>query len=125
MRGGLAMALGGLDVLPKAMLLQADCPRDVGKHHVQKQHTILLVNSVVHTGSTVVAFVRWIRRLEQTAKILVVVVQNEAIVKGKYYQKLKHVENITLVALRLSLNKYKREEATDTGNRLFNITQIS
>lgn len=125
MRGGEPMALGINDVFPLAMLVHAHGPNDVKLHHVQKQQTIVLVDSVVNSGKTVVEFVERIRVLDPTVRIVIVagVVQAQS-VESILKEAFKHHQGVTLVALRLSDNKFTGRRTTDTGNRLFNTTHL-
>lgn len=128
MRGGEAMAFGVSDVFPLAMFVHASHPEDIKVHHLRGQHTVILVDSVVNTGKTVVQFVRKIRNLHATIHIVVVagVVQAQANSKtgGTLGQSLTGHPNVSLVALRVSENKFTGTGTTDTGNRLFNTTHL-
>ncbi|RDW87961.1 hypothetical protein BP5796_03655 [Coleophoma crateriformis] len=118
MRGGEGMAFGINDAFPLAMFVHANTPQDVRLHHVQGQHTIVLVDSVVNSGKTVREFVNQIRKLHTTIRIVVVagVVQAESA--------LIRDANLIMVALRQSDNKFTGRGTTDTGNRLFNTTHL-
>lgn len=127
MRGGEPMAFGVNDVLPLAMFVHARQPGDLGPEHVKGQRTVVLVDSVVNSGTTVVEFVRRIRSFAATICIIVLVgvVQAGSLSSGGALRKiLEHDENVSLVALRLSENKFTGTGTTDTGNRLFNTTRL-
>ncbi|KAE9394025.1 PRTase-like protein [Gymnopus androsaceus JB14] len=126
MRGGEPMAFGVNDALPLAMFLHAKVPADVKLHHVEGQQSVILVDSVVNSGKTVVEFVQHIRTLQPTIRILVVagVIQADSLSKGSLTQLLRADVNVAFVALRLSENKYTGTGTTDTGNRLFNTTHL-
>lgn len=87
---------------------------------------MILVDSVVNNGKTVVEFVQHIRTLHLTVRILVIagVVQADSLTKGALTQILSVDFNVGLIALRLSDNKYTGKGTTDTGNRLFNTTHL-
>lgn len=125
MRGGEAMALGVNDALPLAMFVHASRPDDIMLHHLQGQSTVLLVDSVVSSGKTVVQFVQRIRNLHFTIRIVVIagVVQAQSISGGSLAQLARHA-GLSLIALRLSDNKFTGTGTTDTGNRLFNTTHL-
>ena len=125
MRGGEAMALGVNDALPLAMFVHASRPDDIMLHHLQGQSTVLLVDSVVNSGKTVVQFVQHIRKLHFTIRIVVIagVVQAQSIYGGSLAQLARHA-GLSLIALRLSDNKFTGTGTTDTGNRLFNTTHL-
>ncbi|GAB1313714.1 hypothetical protein MFIFM68171_03924 [Madurella fahalii] len=128
MRGGEPMAFGVNDALPLAMFVHARQPDDLESHHLQRQRTVVLVDSVVNNGRTVVEFVRRIRTLNPSICILVLagVVQGGSISPtGILGRVLEHDRNLTLIALRLSENKFTGRGTTDTGNRLFNTTQLA
>ena len=126
MRGGEPMAFGVNDAFPLAMFVHASGPDDLELHHLQGQLTVVLVDSVVNTGKTVVDFVEHVRKLHATIRIVVVagVVQDQCISKGSLNQTLAHQANLHLIALRLSKTKFTGSGSTDTGNRLFNTTHL-
>ncbi|KAK7461317.1 hypothetical protein VKT23_008496 [Stygiomarasmius scandens] len=127
MRGGEPLALGISEAMPLAMFMHAKDSDDVQKQHIEGRRTIILVDSVVNTGSTLVAFIRRIRELNETARIVVVagVVQAKALSRTKLAQFLTADRNVDqVVALRKSDNKFTGRGTTDTGNRLFNTTQL-
>ncbi|THV05862.1 hypothetical protein K435DRAFT_826190 [Dendrothele bispora CBS 962.96] len=127
MRGGEPLALGISEAMPLAMFIHAKDSGDVQKHHLEGQRTIILVDSVVNTGSTLVTFMRRIRELNETARIMVVagVVQAKALSRTKLAQFLTMDRNVDqVVALRKSDNKFTGRGGTDTGNRLFNTTRL-
>ncbi|KAH0544338.1 hypothetical protein FGG08_001479 [Glutinoglossum americanum] len=126
MRGGEAMALGVNEAIPLAMFVHASRPGDIMLHHLQGQHTVVLVDSVVNSGKTVVQFVQHIRNLHATIRIVVIagVVQAQSVSGGILAQALACHAGLGLVALRLSDNKFTGRGTTDTGNRLFNTTHL-
>lgn len=126
MRGGEAMAFGVNEAFPLAMFVHASRPGDIMLHHLQGQLTVVLVDSVVNSGKTVVQFVQHIRNLHTTIRIVVVagVVQAQCVSGGGLAQALGRHEKLSLVALRLSDNKFTGRGTTDTGNRLFNTTHL-
>jgi len=127
MRGGEAMALGVNEAFPLAMFVHASSPEDIMLHHVQGQRTIVLVDSVVNSGKTVVQFVQHVRNLHATIRIVVIVgvAQARSVSGGVLAQALARHGKVSLVALRLSDNKFTGRGTTDTGNRLFNTTHLS
>ncbi|KAH6664455.1 uracil phosphoribosyltransferase-domain-containing protein [Halenospora varia] len=126
MRGGEAMAFGVNEAFPCAMFVHAKRPEDIEPSHLLQQRTIVLVDSVVNSGKTVVNFVQHIRSLHATIRIVVVagVVQAQSVSEGSPTQALARHANFSLVALRLSDNKFTGRGTTDTGNRLFNTTHL-
>ena len=127
MRGGEPMAFGVSSAFPLAMFVHATEPSDIKTHHVRKRHNVLLVDSVVNSGKSVVEFIRHIRSLDATIRIIVVAgtVQAKSLSEGPFSQTLEQDTNLNLVALRLSENKFTGSGSTDTGNRLFNTTYIT
>jgi uracil phosphoribosyltransferase/phosphoserine phosphatase len=125
MRGGEPMAFGVNEVFPHAMFLHANSPGDVLHCHVKEKLTVILVDSVVNSGKTIVEFVRHIRNLHATIRIVVVagVVQAQCMSEG--LKPLDQDRQLSLVALRLSDNKFTGKGTTDTGNRLFNTTHLA
>ena len=124
MRGGEPMAFGVNDVLPEAMFIHAKGPKDILAQHINGRHTVILVDSVVNSGKTVVQFVRHIRAICSKVRIVVVagVVQAQSVTDADLAHTLAHDSNLRLISLRLSDNKFTGQGTTDTGNRLFNST---
>lgn len=124
MRGGEPMALGVSDAFPLAMFVHASRPGDITNINLRGQHNIILVDSVVNSGKTVVEFVRHVHQLNPTINIVVLagVIQAQFVSKRNLAQ-VRH-GNLSLVALRLSDNKFTGRGNTDTGNRLFNTTHL-
>ncbi|KAG9232539.1 uracil phosphoribosyltransferase-domain-containing protein [Amylocarpus encephaloides] len=126
MRGGEAMAFGVNEAFPSAMFVHATRPEDIEPFHLLQQHTVVLVDSVVNSGKTIVNFVQHIHGLHATIHIVVVagVVQAQSVSEGLAQAFAGH-SNFSLIALRLSDNKFTGRGTTDTGNRLFNTTDLS
>lgn len=127
MRGGEPMALSVNSVFQRAMFVHATQPSDIKPHHLDKQRNVLLVDSVVNSGKSVVEFIRHVRNLDTTVRIIVIagVVQAQSLSEGVFSQALERDMNLSLVALRLSNNQFTGKGTTDTGNRLFNTTHLS
>jgi uracil phosphoribosyltransferase/phosphoserine phosphatase/adenylate kinase len=125
MRGGEPMALGVSEALPAAMFLHAKNPEDIKLSHIQDCKTIVLVDSVINTGKTIVDFVTFIRKIHATVRIVVVAgtVQVKSI-SGLLSEALSSFADVSLVALRTSETKFVGSYTTDTGNRLFNTTHL-
>jgi orotate phosphoribosyltransferase len=97
------------------------------QHHVKGQWTVILVDSVVNSGKSVAEFLERIRELDRTVLVVVLagVIQAEALSTAAVLgQVLKTDKALSLVALRLSDNKFQGQGGTDTGNRLFNTTHL-
>ena len=126
MRGGEPMAYGVNDAFPLAMFVHAKDADDLKPHHLEGQLTVILVDSVVNTGKTVVEFVEHVRKLHATIRIVVVagVVQDQCLSEGGLRQQFAHHVKLHVVALRLSETSFKGSGTTDTGNRLFNTTHL-
>lgn len=166
MRGGEPMALGINDAFPLASLVHARVPQDLRYEHVRGKETMLLVDSVVNSGKTMVEFLEHVERLRPGMRIIIVagVVQEQAIsaatpasnedrdypcirfgedfeipwdptlfspvgqklrgVRNTLHYRLHRYPNVHLVALRSSGNRFTGQGGTDTGNRLFNTTNL-
>ena len=126
MRGGEPMASGVSDAFPLAWFLHAKKAGDITLDYLEAQATVILVDSVVNTGKTIVDAVRHIRKLHATIRIVVVagVVQKECVSKNSLKDALAGLMGIHLVTLRYSDTKFTGSKATDTGNRLFNTTHL-
>lgn len=113
MRGGEPMALGVSDAYPLACFLHANTSEDVTIEYLTGMQTILLVDSVVNSGKTIVEFVEHIRQKDASIRIVVVagVDQKEAVSPGGSLElSLPPNANISLVFLRLSENRYTGRE---------------
>ena len=126
MRGGEPMAFGLSEAFPLAMFIHAKDATDIKPHHLSEVSTVLLVDSVVNSGKSVVDFVHHIRGLKDVRIVIVAgVVQAQAISRnGSLIKSLKGYNDLSLVALRLSESKFTGSGGTDTGNRLFNTTHL-
>ncbi|KAI8202589.1 Uracil phosphoribosyltransferase [Colletotrichum sp. SAR 10_86] len=124
MRGGEPMALGVNEVFAKAMFLHAKQPEDIHENALAGKKTVILVDSVVNSGKSIEVFVRHLQAIYAKIHIVVVagVVQKDAVTK--VMKPLGKTADLSLVALRLSENKYVGQGGTDTGNRLFNTTHM-
>ncbi|KAK2592479.1 hypothetical protein QQS21_009824 [Conoideocrella luteorostrata] len=127
MRGGEPMALGLNDALPLAMLVHANSPSDIKKAHLENKKTIILVDSVINSGKTLIQFIKRVREMRKTVRVVVLagVVHTEAVSKGHTLTRLVEQEDIHIGTLRLSSNKFTGTRGTDTGHRLFNTTHMA
>ncbi|KAF7868697.1 hypothetical protein EAF04_005227 [Stromatinia cepivora] len=128
MRCGEAMALGINDVFPLAMFLHAKDPKDIMPKHLQGKITVVLVDSGINNGKTIIEFMQHTRNLNAIVRILVAagVVQAQSIAEGTgiVANTLFQQGNCSIVALRISDNKFRGKGVTDTGDCLFNTTQL-
>ncbi|KAL8670596.1 MAG: hypothetical protein Q9168_004870 [Polycauliona sp. 1 TL-2023] len=130
MRGGEPMAYGVNDAFPDAMFVHAKDPQDLKMDHVEGQLTLILVDSVINTGKSIIEFIQYIRlNLHATIHIVVVagVVQDKCVTGddgGSLVQQLASFARVHIVALRISKTSFVGSRQTDTGNRLFNTTHL-
>lgn len=126
MRGGEPMAFGVNDIIPGATFLHAKHPQDIEVRHLRRKSAIILVDSVVNTGGTMEGFVRHIRDQHPHVRIVIMagVVQAECVEERGILRRLGSDCDCTLIALRVSRNKYTGVGTTDTGSRLFNTTDM-
>ena len=126
MRGGEPMASGVSDAFPLAWFLHAKKAEDITLDYLKGQETVILVDSVVNTGKSIVDAVRHIRELDATIRIVVVagVVQKDCVSMNVLKDDLAGLMGVHLVTLRYSDTKFTGSKATDTGNRLFNTTHL-
>ena len=127
MRGGEPMAFGVGETFPLAMFLHAKKVTDVEAVHLEGESTVILVDSVVNTGKSVAEFILHIRKPQPAIRFVVVAsVVQKGVVQGrsKFRLALEGVRQFTLVALRLSENRFTGKGTTDTGNRLFDTTYL-
>ena len=93
------MAFSVNHAFPLVMFLHVKDADDIKTHHLQGQSTVVLVDSVVNTGNTIVDFVQHVRKLHFTVRIVVVarVVQAQCVSEGGLNQALaRHGNSILL-----------------------------
>lgn len=122
MRGGESIAFGINDAFPDAQFLYAKEPKDITREHIEGNATVILADSVIKNGATIVKFVQFIRAMHGTIRIVVAadVVHEQAVSGGSPIRTLARSSKLSIVALRLSNIKHSGSGSTDTGNRLFN-----
>lgn len=100
MRGGEPMAQGVSEAFPAAMFVHANTPDDLTEQHIRGQSTILLVDSVVNSGKTIIGFVEHIRAIDKTVRIVVVA----GVIQARFFKRLPtDIEvdrNVGFVAMR-------------------------
>ncbi|KAL8773656.1 MAG: hypothetical protein Q9209_001422 [Squamulea sp. 1 TL-2023] len=129
MRGGEPMASGVYDAFPLAMFVHAVDPENIKFHHLEGQITLLLVDSIINTGKSILDVVQHVRSIHATIQIIIVaaVVQSRCVMGdngGTLIHKLASFANVHIVALRVSETSFVGSRETDTGNRLFNTTHL-
>ena len=126
MRGGEPMAFGVNDAFPRAMFVHADHHDDITTELLKDRLTIILVDSVMNSGKTILQFVKHVRKLHVTIQIVIIVgvVQSQSVCGRSPIRMFAHDAKLTVVALRFSENKFTGKGTTDTGNRLFNTVHL-
>ena len=137
MRGGEPMAFGVSKALSGAAFAHAKVFSDIDPKNFEGKRTIILVDSVINTGKSIVEFMVPLREACPRVRVVVVagVVQEGAVVvkegeegeKGDgngFAEMLRDDKELWVVALRKSGNKYKGKGGTDTGHRLFGTTKL-
>jgi len=126
MRGGEPMAFGVNDAFPRAMFVHADHHDNITSELLKDRHSIILVDSVINSGKSILQFVKHIRNLHATIHIVIVagVVQSQSVCGRSPIRMFAHDAKLTIVALRFSENKFTGKGTTDTGNRLFNTVHL-
>lgn len=127
MRRGEPMAFGVNDAFPLAMFYHAKIPSDLQDDHLKNMVTIILVDSVVNSGKSILQFVQHIRTLHSTIRIVVVagVIHSQTVSATRIARALGRFNGLSFVALRLSDNQFTGRGTTDTGNRLFNTLHMA
>ncbi|EXU96518.1 phosphoribosyl transferase domain protein [Metarhizium robertsii] len=127
MRGGEPMALGISNTLLSAVFIYAKIPDDITKYHLNGQKTVILVDSVINSGRTIIQFIKHIRKEHKDIHIVVVagVVQEGTIVRGHAFAGAMQDHDVCVGALRVSSNKFVGFKGTDTGHRLFSTTHMA
>jgi uracil phosphoribosyltransferase/phosphoserine phosphatase/adenylate kinase len=127
MRGGDPMASGVSKAFPRAMYIHIKEPEEFRHHHLDGRAQVLLVDSVINTGKTVIECVKAISLLNQNIRVVIVagVIQAQCLHRSsRFYQELSAHGHASVVALRVSETKFTGSGTTDTGNRLFNTTHL-
>ncbi|CBX98538.1 hypothetical protein IAQ61_007831 [Plenodomus lingam] len=128
MRGGDPMALGVNEAFPRASYVHVKVPEDLQSHHLDGQAQVILVDSVVNTGKSVIECIGAIRSHRPEIRIVIVagVVQAQCLHRDSImYKALSADRRVDIVALRVSETKFTGSGTTDTGNRLFNTTHLA
>jgi uracil phosphoribosyltransferase len=126
MRGGDLMAFGVSKALKSASFAHAREYQDIVKGLLSGKRTIILVDSVINSGSSIVKFLIPLREEYPDVRVVVVtgVVQAAAVETTEFARMLEVDGKLTLVALRKSGNKYVGSGASDTEDRLFNTSYL-
>ena len=127
MRGGESMALGISAVFPRAPFHHSFKQEDIFIENVRGMQTVLVVDSVINSGKTVVSYVKHLRKLQPDLSIVVVsgVVQGRFVSGGSFDRLVEEQKNLSLVTLRVSDNRFTGRGPSDTGNRLFSTTHLA
>jgi uracil phosphoribosyltransferase/phosphoserine phosphatase/adenylate kinase len=127
LRGGQPMASGILKVFPKARFHGAEEPTGVKQEYLEDILNVILVDSVINSGESMAQFVQHIQEMDGAVHIFIVagVIQDQAVRGCSRLRAVARSTELTIVALRLSANKYTGKGTTDTGNRLFNTTYLN
>ncbi|PNS21354.1 hypothetical protein CAC42_1133 [Sphaceloma murrayae] len=72
MRGGEPMALGVSETFPLARSLHAKVPEDIKRDHLKACFNLVIVDSVMNTGESVVEFIEHVRAMHATVRIVVI-----------------------------------------------------
>ncbi|BAE56293.1 hypothetical protein AFCA_000926 [Aspergillus flavus] len=126
MRGGEPMAFGVNRAFERAMFTHAYQAIDLQHDHLEDRFAVILVDSVVNSGGTILDFMRHIRDLNKEVSVVVItgVMQARCVSGGRLTAALAKYDNLQFITLRISENKYKGTGASDTGNRLFNTLHL-
>ncbi|KAE8322298.1 uracil phosphoribosyltransferase-domain-containing protein [Aspergillus sergii] len=127
MRGGEPMASGVNRAFGRAMFMHANQPIDLQHDHLEDRFAVILVDSVVNSGGTILDFVRHIRDLNKEVPVVVIaeVMQAECVSGGRLTAALAKYDHLQFITLRISENKYKGTGASDTRSRLFNTLHLT
>ncbi|KAI1932688.1 hypothetical protein LOZ66_006814 [Ophidiomyces ophidiicola] len=126
MRGGEPMASGVHDALPRARFAHVYTPSDIQEANLEDCITVILVDSVVNSGRTLLQFLSHIRKIHGTIHVVVVAgVVQRGFLGVDLKASLQGYEKLDIVALRVSDHEFVGPGVTDTGNRLFNTTHLA
>jgi uracil phosphoribosyltransferase len=133
MRGGEPLAFGVNEAMPEAGFAHAKEFDNVDPKNFEGKRTVILVDSVVNTGGSIVELIKPLRKKYPHVRVIVVagVVQAKAVVlqsepgaDNRFAKIMRDDREIYVVGLRKSENKFKGNGVTDTGHRLFNTTKL-
>ncbi|KAI1824265.1 uracil phosphoribosyltransferase-domain-containing protein [Xylaria intraflava] len=108
MRGGEPMACGIHSVVPGAAFFHGEDYNEELESLLDGRSCVILVDSVVNSGKTIAKFARPIRKRYPAIRIVVAasVVQDQCLSRGDFVDMLVGDDNMSVVALRLSRNKF-------------------
>jgi len=126
MCGGEPMAFGVSETFSTAAFVHVKKPEDLEPKHIEDRETLIMVDSIINTGSSIVEMVEHVRTINSKIRIVVVtgVVQDGALGGSGLAFMLPPGVELTVVALRRSQNSFTGEGRTDIGHRLFNTTYL-
>lgn len=126
MRGGEPMAFGVSSAFKAAGFVHDKEQKDLTSEHLVNPQAIILVDSTVNTGDSIIEFIVYLRVKCPHIVIVIVtgVVQDGVVACEEFADMLRIDINLYLVALRISKNKYTGKSGTDSGHRLFNTTYL-
>lgn len=115
LRAGLYIALGVREIFSNAEFILVKNASELTLDSI-KNKKIILVDSVINTGKSIIEILDSIYNLDSRIYIATNVIYKPT------YEKLKtKFENIKIFCIRESLHSYKGVGSSDTGNRLFNV----
>jgi uracil phosphoribosyltransferase len=118
LRGGAPLAEGVASAFPYARLALVKKPQELSTEVLRGIRSVVLVDAVVSTGRSSVQFVRWLRGG-------VAVGARTVVVSGSGIERaLGRRVGVTAVALRVPENRFAGSGGADTGNRLFDTTDL-
>ncbi|KAM6508823.1 hypothetical protein FSOLCH5_011826 [Fusarium solani] len=101
MGDGRSMARGVREAFPSAMLIFAASTSDIADHDVHYKYTVILVDSSINSGQTMIRFIRHIRSCNPRTRIVVMTgaVQAKAIERTGALRSAMQHSHSSLVAL--------------------------
>ena len=126
MRSGEPMAFGISEIFTLASFIHANSPTDILDEHLKGRSAIILVDSVINSGKTMLDFIRHLTKRSPVCQIVVVVgvIYGPTLASSQFIEVMLRYPSLRFVALRLSMNQFTGTRTTDTGNLLFNTTYL-
>jgi len=119
------MAFGVSKALPAAGFVHAKKFGEIDPGNFKDKHTVVLVDSVINTGRSIIEFVKPLTKRYPKIRVVVItgVIQADVVDNAGQFAKLVD-HGMYVIALRKSDNRFTGRGGTDTGHRLFNTTNL-
>ncbi|WAO94754.1 Hypothetical protein NCS54_01235200 [Fusarium falciforme] len=119
-RKGEPIACGLSEVFPSIMFILVASMARINHDDLQHQRTVILVDSAINDGQTMMEFIEQIRKFHPQIRIVVVagIVHPKVTERTHHLNKMMRRSGASLVALRVSEEDFTGTGSTETDNRL-------